>query len=41
MTFKEVLKKYRAISFTEKEKGTKFERYDMLIGKAPRFAFAA
>ena len=26
MTFKEVLEKYRAISFTEKEKGTKFER---------------
>lgn len=26
MTFKEVLNKYRAISFTEKEKGTKFER---------------
>lgn len=26
MTFKEVLKKYREISFTEKEKGTKFER---------------
>ena len=26
MTFKEVLNKYRAISFTEKEKGIKFER---------------
>lgn len=26
MTFKQVLEKYRAISFTEKEKGTKFER---------------
>ena len=26
MTFKEVLNKYRTISFTEKEKGTKFER---------------
>lgn len=26
MTFKEILEKYRAISFTEKEKGTKFER---------------
>lgn len=26
MTFKEVLKKYREISFNEKEKGTKFER---------------
>ena len=26
MTFKEVLEKYRSISFTEKEKGTKFER---------------
>lgn len=26
MTFKDILEKYRAISFTEKEKGTKFER---------------
>ena len=26
MTFREVLKKYREMSFTEKEKGTKFER---------------
>ena len=26
MTFKEVLEKYRSISFTEKEKGTRFER---------------
>ena len=26
MTFREVLEKYRAISFTEKEEGTKFER---------------
>ncbi len=25
MTFKDILEKYRAISFTEKEKGTKFE----------------